>query len=138
MVFFDVESILGNVEAKWEDNILCDPYIRKELNVRTRSIGILLGCALCGEHDFEYFEIEFHHLNSNEKEGNIFSYPILRRETRFYNELSKTVPVCQKCHDKIHGRSGTKKLSKSSFRYRYMFNYKRESGICKGSGELTH
>ena len=88
-----------------------DRYAKK-----MKAINILGGeCKFCGENNF--FKLEFHHLDPNNKEYNlneIKSY----RWSLIENEIKKCILVCRNCHAEIHfdDKSSTRSnINKNTF-----------------------
>lgn len=59
-----------------------------------------LRCIECGEDAPEC--LDFHHLDSSTKDGNIADIAKRRSFTRLKEELDKCVVLCSNCHRKVH------------------------------------
>jgi len=71
-----------------------DRYAKK-----MKSIKILGGKCKCGEDNF--FKLEFHHLDSEQKEFNLNQIKNSRWSI-IESELKKCILVCRNCHSEIH------------------------------------
>jgi hypothetical protein len=73
---------------------------RKEWNLWFNSIKQQLSCIICGED--RTVCLDFHHLNTNEKENDISSLQRNMNKQKVIEEIKKCVPVCACCHRLIH------------------------------------
>lgn len=60
------------------------------------------GCCFCGEK--EAVCLDFHHLNEEEKSGNISVFAKLKSISKLAIEICKCIVVCANCHRKIHAK----------------------------------
>lgn len=63
------------------------------------------GCHEC-KIKYPYYVLEFHHLDSEEKEGQISVLIKSAGRARIKAEIEKCIVVCSNCHKKIHYASG--------------------------------
>ena len=59
------------------------------------------GCAICG-YDKCSAALDFHHVNSEDKEFNISMHSINYSDKRVVEELNKCILICKNCHSEIH------------------------------------
>jgi hypothetical protein len=74
--------------------------LRIEIRKEVETIKAKAGCKCCPER--EPACLDFHHLNSEEKEDTIANLVCKRSRTRLFEEIQKCVVVCSNCHRKIH------------------------------------
>lgn len=83
------------------------PYGRKTENrERIKQYKMSSTCVVCGEDEWRV--LEFHHLDSEEKDGDVYNM-VGRPWEAIEQEISKCEIVCRNCHIKIH--SGIVNLS---------------------------
>ncbi len=63
------------------------------------------GCEKC-KIKYQYYILEFHHLESEEKEANISVLIKSAGKKRIEEEIAKCIVVCSNCHKEIHYSSG--------------------------------
>lgn len=84
-------------------------------------------CVVCGESDPAC--IEFHHLDSDEKDGTISG---LIRSThdmsKIQEEVDKCVPLCANCHRKVHADS-IRQVPAGEWRRYKVFQWEVEDGL---------
>lgn len=73
---------------------------RKRFQVAVDSIKSKYGCLKCGES--EACCLDFHHIETSDKEYNIASITTAKSKQRLIVELSKCVVLCSNCHRKLH------------------------------------
>jgi len=61
------------------------------------------GCAICGYNKCN-FALEFHHVESKEKEFKINESQLYNNDKRIIKELHKCILLCRNCHSEIHGK----------------------------------
>lgn len=82
------------------------PYGRKSENKEKIKEVKMDSACVCGEDEWRV--LEFHHLDSEEKDGNIYDM-VGKPWQIIQEEISKCEIVCRNCHIKIH--SGIKSIS---------------------------
>jgi hypothetical protein len=79
-----------------------DAVIKRRLVLKEKSIKYKGGsCELCG-YNKSYRALEFHHLDSNEKDFGISEKGYTRSWEKVKIELDKCILVCSNCHAEIH------------------------------------
>lgn len=72
--------------------------MRERRRMEIQEYKTSVGCLICGEKDPAC--LDFHHLNSSEKENNIAELVLSRK--RMEEEIKKCVVLCSNCHRKLH------------------------------------
>lgn len=91
----------GN-RTKWKC-LKCEAVQRRRDKVKLMSIAYKGGkCQCCGYNKY-VGALEFHHINSEEKDFGISAKGYTRSWERVKEELDKCILVCANCHREIHG-----------------------------------
>lgn len=93
----DAESYKNNTNRKLsirKRSKECVDYNKKLIAEKKKC-----GCMFCGEK--EPIALDFHHLNSSEKEYNIGKL-ITYSTNKILKELEKCIVLCANCHRKVH------------------------------------
>ena len=91
-------------------------YLKKAVDKRRKAIRKMAieykggRCAICG-YNKSINALEFHHLDSSEKEFGISAKGHTRSWKQVKDELDKCVLLCSNCHREVH--DGTTQLSRA-------------------------
>jgi len=85
-------------------------YLKKAVSKRRKKIRDMAieykggKCSICGYNKCKN-ALEFHHLNSNEKEFGLSQSGLTRSWDKVKKEIDKCILVCANCHRELHDKN---------------------------------
>jgi len=81
---------------------------QKDRMIWIQSLKLKTGCQKCGYNKCAT-ALQYHHLNSSDKKGNISRWAAQARAKKsILNEIAKCICVCSNCHAELHEQESNK------------------------------
>lgn len=102
----------------------------KRKSAKREALRLLGGkCLKCGVE--EPYLIDFHHVDSNEKEGSFSSMLADSQIKDYFKELEKAIPLCANCHRTFHFLEREQNIQIEDFVDLSVFHFHREEGFIR-------